>query len=262
VIWYYNYSEKFVRAYLYSILAGLVFTQYAAAEDIAILDIMDAEPMTKISEPKKGLVGEITIEALRRAGYLVRIHDLPSARALGSVPGEKNVLIIPLAKVKSRVENFTWIFPIVKLDRAFYTLGKPVSSIENAQKKYNTVVVSMGTAGAAILAENGFTAKQIIEVSKGAAAPGMLLAGRADAWYNSIPDAKEILKIVAGGDQVNAGAAIGSTIHYLGCSKKCDPKMVAKIKKAFKAMIKDGTIKKIAANYKKVDGLSLVKELQ
>ena len=229
----------------------------ASAEDARIY-LMTVSPMTMDTPDRKGIVGDIVLEAIKRAGLTPHLVVVPSPRAIAAVPLEHDTLIIPLARLKEREANFTWIAPIVKVQRAFFTLGKKVDSFEQAAAEFKIVGVSRGTAGVNILLEHGFTRDHIAEVNQGVTAPRMLVAKRFDAWYNLVSESKDLLTQVDGGNRVVKGAILGDTYNYLACSKACDPALVAKLTAALKAMAADGVIKRIAARYPDAEGVQTV----
>lgn len=221
------------------------------------LYVMDVPPMTTIQHLRRGVLGEITQEAIARSGYTFQLFDYPSPRALATVGPAKDALIIPLAKLKDRELQFTWIAPLIKVERSFFTLKQPIDTFKKA-KELKSIAVSRSTAAVEILHEAGIKDNQIIEINQGDTGPQMLLAGRVDAWYNPVAEAELLLKKVDSRRKVIRGKSIGATINYLGCSKSCDPILIQKLRQSLKTMSQDGTIKTIAAKYGKYDGLELI----
>lgn len=224
----------------------LVIGRLSAAE--LPLHFMVVPPLTIDSPQRKGLVGDLVLEAMKRAGYRVKLIVDPSPRAMATVQQRQNAFIIPLARLKDREDKYTWVAPITRVDRAFFTRGRRVASFAEAKASFATVAVSRGTAGVSILLEQGFSREQIVEVNQGTAAPRMLRAGRIDAWYNLVLESQVLLEEV-GAPGVVMGAKLGSTEQYLACSKTCDPAVVAKLGQTLRAMRADGSAARIMSRY-------------
>ena len=223
-----------------------------AGEEIALY-VMDVPPMAMHTPDRKGVVGDLAVEALQRAGYTARIVQEPSNRAMLSVQNGKDALIIPLARVKEREESYTWIVPAAKVSRAFFALERPANSFAEARNRYKLVAVSRGSAGANILRENGFAPDQIYEVTQGLSAPKMLLAGRVDAWFNLVSESRLLLQDSEGHSQVKMGEPLGATFNYIACSKNCNPQLVDRLRNAAESMEQDGTAKTIRARYGRLE---------
>ena len=61
------------------------------------------------------------------------------------------------------------------------------------------------------------------------------------------------LKASESGHQVQVGALLGPTVNYLGCSKLCNPAMVARLANVLKEMDKDGSTKAILKTYGEIE---------
>jgi polar amino acid transport system substrate-binding protein len=219
-----------------------------AVEDINIY-LMEVKPYTIDAPEKKGIVGDVVLEAMRRAGYRPNIIVVPSPRALLLVPDLQNTLIIPLARLKEREADFTWIARVTNVDRAFFTLDKKVNSFAEAKASFKSIGVSRGSAGLRILLDQGFDKAQIAEVDQGVTAVKMLQAERFEAWYNPIREAQDLEK-EAGAPAFVMSPPLGPTEQYLGCSKRCDETLVRRLAEEIKEMRQEGIIKKIVASYR------------
>lgn len=213
------------------------------------LYLMEVPPMTMNEAERKGIVGDIALEALRRAGVQTRLIVEPSNRAMRSVKQSDDALIIPLARLRDREADYTWIAPIVKVNRAFFTLNSPANSFADASQKYRSIAVSRGTAGVSILLDNGFSHEQIIEVKQGDIAPKMLLAGRIDAWFNLVSESRLLLQEADPDKKIKTGNFLGSTYNYIACSRICNTQTVNRLRATINSMEKDGSIAAIKARY-------------
>ena len=92
----------------------------ATAQEPLELHMPDAPPLTFVSfQGGYGMVGDVALAAIARAGYLSHIHVTPWARAQQRVSRGKNLLIIPLSRTPEREALYSWIAPIMPLERAF-----------------------------------------------------------------------------------------------------------------------------------------------
>lgn len=215
------------------------------------LYLMEVPPYAMNEAQHKGIVGDIVLEAMRRSGDEGKLVVVPTNRAIVIVrsPGTRDTLIIPLARIPEREGQFTWIAPIARVNRAFFTTGAHITSFAQARAQLRKIGVARGTAGVGILRGNGFKDGQIYELREGEAAIRMLAAGRIDAWYGPASQMEAMLKDSASKDGVRKGASLGATDNYLACSLRCDGALVARLAGALAAMDKDGTSRAITARY-------------
>ncbi|MEW9898638.1 transporter substrate-binding domain-containing protein [Chitinivorax sp. PXF-14] len=231
-------------------LSTLALTMLASAATAAELPLylMEVPPLTINSPDRKGIVGDVVLEAMKRAGIEPRLIVEPSPRAMANVQNKDNALIIPLARLKEREDKYTWIAPVARVSRAFFSLGQRADSFDDARQQFHAIAVSRGSAGLDILLEHGFSRDQIVVVNQGLSAPRMLLAGRVDAWYNLVLESQVLFKQL-GKPTAPMGAPLGSSDQYLACSKTCDERVVARLAEEIRAMQADGSARRIAARY-------------
>lgn len=210
------------------------------------LYVMDVPPYSITGSNQHGIVGDVALEALRRAGFQVKLIETPNARALHDVPHLSNALIVPLARLKQREADFTWVAQIITVERAFFTLDKKVRSFAEARKLFKAIGVERGSAAYEILKAHGFPDDQLVDVTLDAMAPKMLRAGRIDAWFGLVHANREDDRDLA--ESLVRGA---STEQYLGCSKDCNAGLVKKLAEAVHAMEADGTIDRIVDGYER-----------
>lgn len=213
--------------------------------------LMEVPPLTLNEPERKGVAGDIAVEALRRAGYEVRLEVVPSNRALAIVahPAARNLLIIPLARVAPRESQYTWIAPLVKVNRAFFSLKKTVRTFGEARASFGAIGVSRGTAGLHILREEGFSDAQIRELNQAQTLPKMLLQRRIDAWYGPLAEGRGLLLAAGATVKTFVSPPLGPTYNYLACSLACDAQLAARLAEALAQMEQDGTARSIREKY-------------
>jgi polar amino acid transport system substrate-binding protein len=222
----------------------------ARAESVTLY-VMAVPPMSTRNGPGHGVVDDIVLEAMRRAGMTPQLAYPPNNRAIVTVrlPTSRNELIIPLARVPEREAHFTWIAPLYKVERAFFTTGARIDSFAQAREQLRSIAVARGTANPLILLAAQIDARHIHEISDNDNVPRMLLAGRMEAWFGPVEQMRVFLRGVPERAQVVEGAVVGSTDNYLACSRQCDPKLVARLRLQISRMEHDGSIKAIRARY-------------
>ncbi len=215
------------------------------------LFVMDVPPLTSKSGARHGVLGEIVLEALARAGIKPQLQFPPNNRAIVVVrlPTSRDQLIIPLARVPEREHEYTWIAPLHKVDRAFFSTKTRIDSYTQARTTLHSVAVARGTVAPVILRAEDFSPQQIYEINDNDNVPRMLLAERMDAWFGPVEQMRLFLQGVPRREKVIEGAVVGSTDNYLACSRQCDPALVSRLRSALAKMEHDGTIKAIRARY-------------
>ncbi|MEH6348725.1 substrate-binding periplasmic protein [Pseudomonas sp. 3JA] len=239
-----NTSTK--ALYRLCLLLPLLASHEASAESPIIeLHILDAPPLTFVNDPRgHGIVGDVAVAAMTKAGYAVKIHVLPWARAQKHVSEEHDHLITPLSRIPTREDRFTWIASIMPMERAFFSLERRVSSFAQAKETYRKIGVGLGSAQEDILRSEGFSDEQIYPLAIGDNPAQMLLMGRIDAWFNGVPESRYIWPKVS--KRRLLMSSVGSSADlYLACSKQCSPKMVEDLREAVEALRADGTVKHI-----------------
>ncbi|HEY0065306.1 MAG TPA: transporter substrate-binding domain-containing protein [Telluria sp.] len=221
----------------------------AQAEEVPVF-VMDIPPMATKSG-SHGVVGEIVLEAMKRARLTPRLVFMPKNRAIVTMqlPGTRDHLILPLARLPEREGQFTWIAQLYHAERGFFTTGAPIRSYAQARSALRTIAVARGTANLTLLRDQGFKPEQILEISLNDDVPRMLLAGRIQAWFGPIEEMEIYLRDEPRRNQIVAGPALATTDNYLACSKQCSPALVVKLVAEISKMEQDGTIKAIRHKY-------------
>lgn len=207
------------------------------------LFVMDIPPMSSRTAGSHGVVGEIVLEAMRRAGLTPKLVYMPKNRAILTVQqyGSVDQLILPIARGPEREANFTWISALYRAERGFFTLGSRLRSFAEARKTMRAVAVARGTINLAILREQGFKPEQLYEISNNEDVPRMLLEERMDAWFGPVEEMQVYLRAQALSERIVAGPALMSTENYLACSKRCSKELVGKLARELDKMEKDGS---------------------
>ncbi len=231
-------------------LAAMLCSAVAAAAEVKLY-MMEVPPFTLNEPGRKGIVGDIVLEAIRRSGHTVRLIVVPSARAMSLVESEQSEdqFLMPLARQPAREAHYAWIAPVIKINRAFFSLDRKVHSFDEARAAFRHIAVARGTAGVNILHDHGFADTQIYRVSDTIAGARMLMLGRVDAWYGPELQFKAWQHEVDPTQRAQVSALMGTTDNYLVCSLRCDPALSAQLAEAIGKMHKDGSIKAIEARY-------------
>nr|WP_248800220.1 transporter substrate-binding domain-containing protein [Pseudomonas sp. MWU13-2105] len=211
--------------------------------------ILDAPPLTLIDDANgHGIVGEVALLAIAKAGYTAHIQVLPWARSQKYVSEKQDLLIAPLSRTPEREDHFTWIAPVMSMDRAFFSLEHRVSSFAEARKTYRVIGVGLGSAQEEILRTHGFSSEQIHPLTIGENPAQMLLKGRIDAWFNGVPESQYIWPTVSR-RKLLMSPVMSSVDLYLACSKQCSAELVQGLHDAVETLRHDGTVARIQKRY-------------
>jgi polar amino acid transport system substrate-binding protein len=239
--------------YLLPVALAVSLLSAAAVAQTAPVTVMGIDsPPQSSAEDGKGIMADAAMEALKRAGLTGKLEFPPWARAQEEVQAGKDILITALSRTPEREDKYTWVFPVFKLDRAFATTGKQVSSFAEAKAAFKQVAVALRSAQYDMLIREGFTTDQFSTLSteKQDKIPSLLAMGRVDAWFSSVAEMRYALKGSPDADKIVIGPPIGDgTVQFVACSKDCNPELVARLKKAAEDMQADGTMKAIIARY-------------
>jgi polar amino acid transport system substrate-binding protein len=244
--------KTFVKSVL-SAMSAVALTTASNAQSPSPITVMgiDALPQGRASDGR-GIMTDVVMEALKRAGLSGKLEFPPWKRAQEQVIAGKDILITALSRTPEREEKYTWIFPVFKYDRSFTTLGKIYNSFAEARESIKRVAVTIGSAQHDILLREGFLPSQIyaISIERQNIIPTMLLKDRVDAWFAVTVEAKYAIKGEAEASRFVVGPPIGtSTEQFVACSKDCNAELVAKLRKAGEEMTADGTIAEIVKRY-------------
>ncbi|WP_394236858.1 substrate-binding periplasmic protein [Pseudomonas anguilliseptica] len=223
----------------------------ATAREPLVLHMPDAPPLTFVSfQGGYGMVGDVALAAITRAGYLSHIHVTPWARAQQQVSRGKNLLIIPLSRTPEREALYTWIAPISPLERAFFSLDAPVANFAEARQRYRRIAVGHGTAQMEILKSEGFSETQIVSLKLGDNPARMLELWRVDAWFTGVPEGLYLWP--QSDNRLQMSPVLASTDLYLACSRDCDVQLQEDLRKAVDALRAEGMIQRIQDAYRPV----------
>ncbi|AWU95810.1 substrate-binding periplasmic protein [Azospirillum ramasamyi] len=226
----------------------------AAAETLRIYSV-DAAPMTMVTmdrQDQRGFVAEITLEALKRAGYQGEMQFIPWKRGQQEVAEGENLLIIPFARSPSREARYTWIAKIFTLDRSFAAVGKSIDSYDQARAELTSIIVGRGTAQEELLKSKGFPPSQLRTIQVGQKETEVLSANGDEAWFNGTPETLWKWKHSGRPERIVIGKAVDQNDVYLACSLKCSPQIVEKLKAAVEGIKADGTAQRIMDAYLKM----------
>ena len=211
----------------------------------------EAPPLTMGNQGEQhGIAGDIALQAMAMAGYSAHFFSPPWPRAQRDVAAGKDMLIAPLTRTQSRENSFTWIAPLLTMDRTFFSLDKRVESFDEARKTFKLIAVGIGSAQETRLREEGFPAAQIYPLKIGDNPAQMLLKGRVDAWFNGVPETRYIWKQLSDRPLVMSRVLMTANI-YLACSKDCDRQLVEGLRSAIDTLQANGAAGRIEAGYLK-----------
>lgn len=230
---------------LFAFLASAAFAQQPQVD----LYIPDAMPLAATRDPMgHGLVGDVVLEALKRAGYRVTIKTEPWLRAQKRVREGENLLLLPLSRTPGRENQYTWVASVLPLPRAFFSFTPPAQTFAQARTNYRRIGVGLGTAQEEILLSQGFSKEQIYPLLLGDKPIKLLELNRIDAWFTTVPEGQYTWQRSTRQPLLH-GPEVASTDMYLACSKQCDQTLVKALRAAMNTLRSDGSIERIKARY-------------
>lgn len=213
----------------------------------------DAPPLTFHDyEGGNGMVGDLVLAATAQSGILTEIIAEPWLRAQATVSKGKDLLITPLSRTPQREARYTWIAPIMLLERAFFSLDEPAASFAEARHRYQRIGVGLGTAQVEILRREGFTSQQIVQIRLGENPARLLELGRIDAWFTGIDEALYIWgRSAERQHELRMSPALASTDLYLACSLDCDPRLVEQLLNTITQLERNGISQRLRQAYRR-----------
>lgn len=197
-----------------------------------------------------GLMAKVVQEIAARMKYPEGINFVPWARAQQMVRDQSDSnlrFIIPLTRTPERESQYTWVAEIMADDLVFVSEKSRKMVIQKPDDAKNLRIgVLMGSPGEAMIRQLGFT-KIDASVTEEINARKMN-SGRIDAWLVARTVApfswnREGLPA----KEFEYGAVLRTNHLYLGASKSAPPATVAAWRKAFDALVADGTYARLAS---------------
>lgn len=233
-----------------SLALSCLAVQYAHAANTAVeLLAVQSPPMAMADEAERGAVLELVMAATERAGLSARVTFIPWRRAQEVVTGGKDLLISPLTWLPSRADRFTWIAPICRMERAIASTRYRIDSLDQARKDRRVLVVGAGSAQELQLRDWGYPEDLIVTTPLGTREADMLASGRVDGWYSGTQQIRWRWQREGWAQTLIIGNPITVDQVHLGCSRDCDPTLVATLRSALQSLRDDGTSDRILARY-------------
>jgi polar amino acid transport system substrate-binding protein len=194
-----------------------------------------------------GFCVEVAQELGKRAGIKVTVEFMPWARAQEHARQAVDALLPCINKTKSREDQYSWIAGLNEVANAFFTMSKPVNSMDEA-KAAESVTVILGSEQEKDLGKAGL--KNIEAQDDPEVSAKMLEAGRVDVWYVHDLRALYIWRTLGfDSGKLVMGKKYSPTIQYLAGHKDIPAEDLKKFTEAYEALVKDGSYDKLYAKY-------------
>jgi polar amino acid transport system substrate-binding protein len=195
-----------------------------------------------------GLLCEIVHEVARRAGYTRAIEVYPLQRALMLAETSPGVLAV-VGRTSEREQRHVW--QVLLLEEEVVAVTRRDASFDigsvAALRSLKIGIVRQGLA-AALATEQRLP--DVSPVSRDETNARKLAVGRIDAWvgpWNAIRTAQRAAGLPV--EALRRGVVLRRVPVYLASSRDFDPEVAAGWKKAYDAMVSDGTYEKLLQQY-------------
>lgn len=197
-----------------------------------------------------GFTTDIAREIMKRLNIKKRIELWPWPRVYKIGLEQKNVILFTAARTEEREKLFYWVGPIVSKKWLLYAVkdkGIKIRSLDDA-KKVKIISVMRDDAREKLLLSNNF--KNIFPTNNHIDGLRSLLNGRIDLWASSDMEAPIITKNAGiNYQELEAVFTLKEIKSYILISRKTRKSIVREWQNAYKKMIRDGGLQKIAEKW-------------
>jgi len=237
------------------LLAAVVLLSAAAAAQELYVVTEDYPPYNYLRDGEVvGVSTEILRAVLKRANVGYRIEVLPWARAYRIAENAKDVLIYTLARIPEREELFHWVGPIAPRSVQLFRLSSrdTLAPASDAELTRYTMGAIREDATESLARSLGFVpGKNLILAQDLGQLLRLLEAGRIDLLpSNSFMFQHDLKKY----ERDPSGYASCYTLdfeqgYYFGISRGSSARTVKRVRGAFAALSRDGTLDRIRSRY-------------
>ncbi len=240
--------HNLIRQIFLAFLLFIVIAMPVRAADKLTLYTTEIAGQTMIDDAEPGTAIEIVREAAKRAGIEIDVRFVPWSRAVNSVKGSADAVIVPFSRTPARERQFTWIGKLYPVRFGFVSFDTAIDDKMTA-KKLTRVGVWRGTSMEEELRRNGF--QNLVSVSNDRALVQMLIKGRIDAWYCSLVEAAYKFRGIKEINQakIRFGQAVREEAVWIAGGRDMPDKIVIALRDALAAMRQAGVIRSIIARY-------------
>jgi polar amino acid transport system substrate-binding protein len=229
-----------------------------AANEVAPFRVVSADlmPFAQGGHPEvPGALVELVEAMATKVGQPLKVEFYPWARAVALSNTELRVAVIPLTRSPDRERQYQWL---VKLYRQRYIMltraDRPkVESVHQA-RTLKKLGVLRGSVTVAYALNNGISKANLLEATSVEAGLKDLDAGITDAYLGG--DAIALGTIRASGRQrsdYQIGLVLGSGDFWLAGSQGFTESDTLALRKAFDALVKDGSYDRLLKKYGVID---------
>lgn len=248
-----NMITRFAFGLFFSSLCGIPafaeVPQANSSSDSPVILAGEIAPYCYLQDGKPaGSMVKVVQELAARLKHSNEISFVPWARAQQMVRDQSDArlrFIIPLTRTPERESQYTWVAEILVDDLVFVSeKSKKISIRKVEDAKHLRIGVLMGSPGEAIIRQLGFT-KVDASVTEEINARKMN-SDRIDAWLVARTVAPFSWKREGLAEKEFAyGAVLRKNRLFLGASKSAPSAVIADWRKAFDAMVADGTYSRL-----------------
>ena len=198
----------------------------------------------------RGYAYEIGQEVMRRLGYRGAIQVQPLARANRTVQSKANVIALWVGRIPERESTVHWLFPVILGDFSIYTTkGQPAVVTLDQAKSLGMLGANIGAANAIAARRKGL--ERVEMITSDDANGRKLMTGRIDGWIASTTAVSYFLRLHGlPDDALVKGIKLSDYQAWVVASLETDPAVMAAWKTTLQAMEQDGTLTRLAQEYR------------
>jgi polar amino acid transport system substrate-binding protein len=219
----------------------------ASAEPITVFTAELPPFVTRENGEVSGSLGEILLEMGQRADIELKFKFMPWKRSQVEVQNTPYALILAVGRNPTREAHYNWIVKTFVTNELFVSSGDPINSLEEAAA-LTSVTVLAGSPRARKLDEAGLTNVHVSRNTEIAA--GLLMIGRADAWYTVDHRALYAIKSLGiSTESITLGDPLHSIDVWIASNKVFDTQVATSLATALGDMRADGAYDTIIRKY-------------
>jgi polar amino acid transport system substrate-binding protein len=243
-----NYVKRRLLLGAAAISASLpALARAAAARQLRIVTA-ELPPLAMEKGARPGALAELVNELCRRMQLAAAIEFVPWKRAIFLTAGQPATAIFPLSRLPEREAQFRWLAPLFEENYVFLAPRGRAFDVRrpNAMKDKRITLIR---ASSLIPVVQGLGFHHIVEARSIDEVHRLLVRGMADAAFGEVSIVRNSLQGRGAESAFDIGTPVRKTVAWLAGPLDFTEAEAALFQKTMKAMVDDGTSRKILKSY-------------